>query len=412
MINLIKNKWKIVKLGNIIKIKSSKRIFESEWTSHGVPFYRGRDIVSLGKKEDISPVFISYERYNEIKKKYGVPRIGDILVTAIGTLGQTYVINNNEPIYFKDCTILWFKMNKKLNSFFLNYLFQSNFIKEQIHYSNNLTTVGAYTSDTAKNTFIYLPDISTQVELVKFLDEHCSKIDTEISLLEKKSKLLEEYKQSLIFETVTKGLDKNAEMKDSGIDWIGEIPEHWSVKRVKEIASLEKGKSNEMLDFDEKTVDLLPCIDTNFLRNRESKIMYNKSGRLTNLGDVLILWDGANAGELFINTQKGYLGSTFGKFKNKKNVNNYFLFYYLKGIENYFRNSLVGMGIPHVNANNLKTTSFFHPPYTEQLEIVKFLNLEAKKIDKKIYLINKKIELLKEYKQSLIHEAVTGQLEI
>ncbi len=404
--------WPIVKLGNLIEVRSSKRVLESDWTDVGVPFYRGRDVNKLSKKEDISPVFISHEKYLELKRLTGVPKIGDIIITAIGTLGKIHIVDNEEPFYFKDGTILWFKINNRIRSDYLKFLFLSNVILDQIKYFNNITTVGAYTIDTARNTLIILPDINKQVQISNFLNKNCDKIDNEVALLQQKSILLDEYKNALIYETVTKGLDKNAVMKDSGVEWIGETPNHWKIKRIKEIANVEKGKSNEMFDFDEKNIDLLPCIDTNFLRNRENSIMYNASGRLTNKGDVLILWDGANAGELFINTQKGYLGSTFGRFNNKKSVNSNFLFYYLKGIEKHFRNNLVGMGIPHVNTTKLKTTAFFHPPYEEQLEIVDFLNEKSKKIEKQIELIKKKVELLKEYKQSLIYEAVTGQLEI
>lgn len=306
-----------------------------------------------------------------------------------------------------------FKVKNTVNiKFFLYYILNKSFIEK---INNSVYGIGMprlnwnLFSNFEVIDFCSLPK---QKKIVDFLDAACSKIDNEVSLLEQKSILLDEYKNALIYETVTKGLDKNAEMKYSGVAWIGETPNHWKIKRIKEIANVEKGKSNEMFDFDEKNIDLLPCIDTNFLRNRENSIMYNASGRLTNKGDVLILWDGANAGELFINTQKGYLGSTFGRFNNKKSVNSNFLFYYLKGIEKHFRNNLVGMGIPHVNTTKLKTTAFFHPPYEEQLEIVDFLNEQSKKIEKQIELIKKKVELLKEYKQSLIYEAVTGQLEI
>lgn len=324
---------------------------------------------------------------------------------AKGFIAQKDIIATTELFNFKVKS----NVNKK---FFLYYILNKNFIEK---INNSVYGIGMPRLNW--NLFCNFKiekfcSLNNQNKIVSFLDDKCSKIDKEIDLLEKKSILLDEYKNALIYETVTKGLDKNAEMKDSGIEWIGDIPKHWEIKRIKDIASLEKGKANEMFTFEEKENYYLPCIDTNFLRGRENHIMYNKNGRLTQSGDVLILWDGANAGELFINPEKGYLGSTFGKFIHKKNVNNMFLFYYLKGIEKYFRSNLVGMGIPHVNSTKLKTSIFIYPSYNEQINIVKFLDFETKKIENQIELINKKIELLKEYKQSLIYEAVTGQLDI
>jgi type I restriction enzyme S subunit len=397
-------------------------------------FVRIKDIMSVNR--GASPRPISNTAYFSETGTYGWVRISDVTKSdkhlfnteeRLSDLGASFSVKLDKPTLFLSiagsvgkacinkrpvCIHDGFVYFSSIKNYDINYLFW--FFSNSIIYEG-LGKKGVFLNlniDTIKNILIPKLKIEEQLKISKFLDTQCSKIDTEVSLLQKKSILLDEYKNALIYETVTKGLDKNAEMKDSGVEWIGETPNHWKIKRIKEIANVEKGKSTEMFDFDQKNNNLLPCIDTNFLRNRENSIMYNASGRLTNKGDVLILWDGANAGELFINTQKGYLGSTFGRFNNKKSVNSNFLFYYLKGIEKHFRNNLVGMGIPHVNTTKLKTTAFFHPPYEEQLEIVKFLNDQTKKIEKQIDLINKKVELLKEYKQSLIYEAVTGQLEI
>lgn len=259
-----------------------------------------------------------------------------------------------------------------------------------------------------RNLDFFMPNLPQQTAIANYLDHHTPKIDKELSLLEQKVEKLDEYKQSLIYETVTKGLDKNVLMKDSGIEWIGMIPKHWEVKRVKDVSKLFKGKANEM--FSEPTNNMLPCIDTNFLRNRESSISYNNQGTKINPGKVLILWDGANAGELFLNQNYGYLGSTFGAFNTK--INNKFWYYYLKGIEKNSRNNIIGMGIPHVNGNVLKQTLAIIPSKNEQQQISEYLDEQCLKIDKNKELINKKIELLKEYKQSLIYEAVTGKVEI
>lgn len=400
--------WSLTRIGDLIQITSSKRVFEEDWTNEGIPFYRAREIVLLGKNGYVdNQLFITQEKYNELRKVSGIPKIGDILVTGVGTLGVTYVINNNNPFYFKDGNLIWLKINKKINSYFLSYLFESKIIKEHIINSAPGTTVGTYTITSAKKTEIPYPPIKIQIAIASYLDIETSKIDRKISILEQKFEKLEEYKQSVIFEAVTKGLDSTVSMKNSGIEWVGEIPEHWEIKRIKDISKIKKGKAVET--FFEKKSDMLPSIDTNFLRGRES-ITYCNSGLKVLPEKVLILWDGANAGELFFNKKVGYLGSTFAVLNTK--LNNKFLFYYLKGIEQYSRDNLIGMGIPHVDGNVLKQTVALYPFIKEQNKIVNYLDIELLKIDSKKEIIKNKIELLKEYKQTIIYEAVTGKITI
>src|SRR5699024_9632475 len=92
-----------VKLGELCDISSSRRIFAKEYVDEGIPFYRSKEIIlKHNKKEITDPLFISYDRYEEIKEKYGAPKDGDILLTSVGTLGVPYIVNSKEKFYFKD----------------------------------------------------------------------------------------------------------------------------------------------------------------------------------------------------------------------------------------------------------------------------------------------------------------------
>jgi len=116
-------RWKYSTLENIADIASSKRIFESEYVSEGVPFFRTKEIVELSKGKSISTeLFITEERYNEIKTKYEVPQIGNMLVSAVGTIGVIWVVDTNEPFYFKDGNLLWIRCRVNSNSIFMKYL--------------------------------------------------------------------------------------------------------------------------------------------------------------------------------------------------------------------------------------------------------------------------------------------------
>jgi len=154
-------------LGNICEITSSKRVFESEWQSSGVPFYRAREIVKLSENDSVdNELFISEEMYSKYSQKYGYPQEGDIMVTGVGTLGISYRVRKNDKFYFKDGNIIWLKdFAKGVDSRYVNYLFQSDIVKDQVRNSSAGGTVGPYTITNAKKTKIPLPAFDVQVDL-------------------------------------------------------------------------------------------------------------------------------------------------------------------------------------------------------------------------------------------------------
>ena len=119
--------WDVKKLDNVCNITSSKRIFADEYTNTGIPFYRSKEVIERSKGLPISvELFISEERYNEIKEKFGVPKIGDILITAVGTIGKIWAIDTDNKFYFKDGNLVWLKDidNQLANSCFFRRLLE------------------------------------------------------------------------------------------------------------------------------------------------------------------------------------------------------------------------------------------------------------------------------------------------
>jgi len=160
--------WDIVTLDDVFEIGSSKRVFESQWTDSGVPFYRAREIVKLSKGENIdSPIFISEELYHEYSRKYGVPAEGDMMVTAVGTLGVCYLVKNTDRFYFKDGNTLWFKSRGLCETRFIKDEFATDFIVNQIKGNANAAVVGTFTITNAKKTRVILPPLSLQQEYVR-----------------------------------------------------------------------------------------------------------------------------------------------------------------------------------------------------------------------------------------------------
>ena len=115
--------WEKKRLGDLADISSSKRIFANEYTEIGVPFYRGKEVTEKSKGNEISvELYISEDRYNEIKEAYGVPVVGDILVTAVGTIGDIWVVDSEKPFYFKDGNVLWMKIKNNSHPVYFKYL--------------------------------------------------------------------------------------------------------------------------------------------------------------------------------------------------------------------------------------------------------------------------------------------------
>ena len=155
--------WKIKQLGEVCEIGSSKRVYQSEWTKSGVPFYRAREVVKLAKDGFVNnELFITESLYSQYAKKYGVPEAGDILVTAVGTLGVTYIVKESDRFYYKDGNIICLHLNgSPINSIYLDFCFKTPFVREQIDNWSG-ATVGTFTIIKAKSTRIPLPPLSLQ----------------------------------------------------------------------------------------------------------------------------------------------------------------------------------------------------------------------------------------------------------
>ena len=150
-----------------MNVTSVKRIHQSDWTNSGVRFLRARDIVAAFKNEEPSDyLYISEEKYNECSLLSGKVKIGDLLVTGVGTIGVPMLVNSNKPLYFKDGNIIWFQNENKINNDFLYYSFIGDTIQSFIQESAGTGTVGTYTIESGKKTPIVLPkDLSEQEQI-------------------------------------------------------------------------------------------------------------------------------------------------------------------------------------------------------------------------------------------------------
>ncbi|WKY62087.1 restriction endonuclease subunit S [Pseudomonas aeruginosa] len=163
--------WPIVKLGEIFDITSSKRVHEIDWRNEGVPFYRAREVAVLAKEGRVdNDLFIDESMYEEFKAKYGVPKVGDLLVTAVGTLGKVYAVQESDRFYFKDASVIWLRARQEVDTSYIQHAMNSTDVQRFIQNSSG-ATVGAYTISRANETEIPLPPLPEQKRIAAILDK-------------------------------------------------------------------------------------------------------------------------------------------------------------------------------------------------------------------------------------------------
>lgn len=328
--------------------------------------------------------------------------IGD--VGKIGICTQNFTTNQQNHILY----------NIKNNYIFVYYSLIA--AKKDIKNYSTGNVVEILNANRLGYTKLAIPTVIEQQKIVNYLDHYTSKIDSEISYLEKKSVLLEEYKQSLIFETVTKGLDKNIPMKDSGIEWIGEIPVHWEIKRVSDYFKSTKSITTSGRT-DVLSLTLNGVIEKDLAKNKGLSPESYDTYQIFKKNDLVFkLIDLANyqTSRVGLLEKNGIMSSAYIRLSNKKTIS--YKFSYYQFFDLYLRrvfNQLGGNGVRStISKTDLLKIPFIYTNMQEQQNISNYLDRETLKIDTQHKLMKKKIALLKEYKQSLIYEAVTGKIEI
>jgi type I restriction enzyme S subunit len=192
--------WEVKRLGELFEITSSKRVFQSEWKSEGIPFYRARELAVLGETGRLdNELFITKSLYESFRTAHGVPEVGDMLVTGVGTLGKVYVVRDEQEFYFKDGNIIWFKIRGKVSAEFLRQLYLTKVVMKQITDASAGTTVGTYTISGAKKTEIPFPPLPEQTAIAEVLSD----MDAELVALEQRREKTRALKQGMMQELLT-----------------------------------------------------------------------------------------------------------------------------------------------------------------------------------------------------------------
>ena len=178
--------WEWCYLGDICKVSSAKRVLQQDWKDSGIPFYRAREIAQLSNNETVKEdLFITPELYDELKNKYGVPVTGDLMISAVGTIGKVYIVKESDCFYYKDASVICFsKKEKSIDSKYLKLCLESGFLQNQIYSQSTGTTVDTITINKAQEYLFPLPNIKEQKRIVSKIEELFSYLDTISSNLE------------------------------------------------------------------------------------------------------------------------------------------------------------------------------------------------------------------------------------
>jgi type I restriction enzyme S subunit len=268
-----------------------------------------------------------------------------------------------------------------------------------------------------------LPPSNSIIKIVQFLDEKTDLIDKLISTKERKITLLKEQRKSLINQVITKGLNPNVKMKDSGVEWIGEIPEHWfCVGTNKVYHDLGTGTTPTSDNEDYYSEDGFHWITTTDLNEG---IMYDTLTKISNKsiidypnlrlypsGSIYISMYGGRIGKLGISTFDSYCNQSVCVLPNNDKINVKFYYYWFLGFQELVKNMGRGGGQPNINKEMIKQFPTVKIDLIEQNEITEYLDSKTNDINNLVDLEQKKIDLLKEYRQSLISEVVTGKVKV
>jgi type I restriction enzyme S subunit len=365
-----------------------------------------------------NPRYVSEDFYNKIDK--GIIKKGDILTVKDGaTIGKSMYVENmptekmilNEHVY-----------RIKGNKFFY-YIIISYSTQYQFCMNNQSTAQESITTDTLKTVQFCLPPSFEQTAIANFLDLKTSEIDEIIADKKRLLELYEEEKTAIINQAVTKGLDPNAPMKDSGIEWLGEIPEHWEVKKVKWVHQTTSGgtpKTSDPENYDGhnpwlRTLDLNNDNVYDFEIQITEKALSESSAKVVPANSVLVaMYGGAGtigkSGLLKFNAAINQAicailpnGITIPEYLHYFVI--FFRPYWMVGAEGTRRD-------PNISQDDIKNKKFIFPPIQEQQSIVQHIESECSKIDFKKARTEELIELLTEYRTALISEAVTGKIKV
>ena len=407
--------WKVIRFKNIFK-EINERSFNGEEDLLSVSQFTGvtrkSDKIEDG---DLLTNANSLEGYKIVRKN---DLVSNIMLAWNGSLAFSEFDGITSPAY----SVYRVKTND--NNRFLHYLVRSEAYKAEFKRNSSgviESRLRLYTDDFF-SIYSLIPTKEEQTAIANFLDDKTAKIDQAIAIKEKEIVLLKERRQILIQKAVTKGLDPNVKMKDSGVDWIGEIPKHWEVRKLKSLSTKIGDGLHGTPDYDDEGEYYFingNNLGGNYISVSEitKKVNFNefkKNRKELSEKSILLSINGTIGNVAFYRNELVMLGKSVCYVNLTNDVNKKFLAFYFKSqsFKEYCEVVLSGSTIYNLSLHSVANTKISLPFLEEQTEIVSYLEKIEEKISKAISLKQQEIEKLKEYKTVLIDNVVTGKVKV
>lgn len=390
-----------------------------------------KDILSLTAKQGVVPLSEKEGGGNKPKEDFTAYKLAypnDIVINSMnilsGSVGLSKYFGCVSPVYY-----MLRPFNDNFDVRYFNYIFQTKVFQLSLFGLGNGILIkesgnGKFNTIRMRipmekfgNLLIPVPNEKEQIKISNYLDTKCSEIDATAEDIQKEISLLEEYKKSVITEAVTKGLNPDAEMKDSGIEWIGEIPKDWDIHPV--YAYFEEGKTKNYRMQEQNLLSLSygriirKDINTNGGLLPASFNTYN----VVEAGDIIIRPTDLQNDKRSLRTglvkEQGIITSAYIDLRPKKDVNSEYYHYLLHSYDiiKVFYN--MGNGVRQgLNYSEFAKLLLLEPAQAEQQQIVDYLNAQCSEIDALIADKKRQLDILADYKKSLIYENVTGKKEV
>ncbi|OFS52189.1 MULTISPECIES: restriction endonuclease subunit S [unclassified Staphylococcus] len=415
--------WKIHRFKNILQNRNLKN--KPKVTDTILSLTKDRGVIPYSEKGDVG------NRSKEDITKYNLAFPEDIVMNSmnviIGSVNISKYTGAVSPVYY-----VFYPKNKNINIYFYNMLFQTR------EFQNSLKGIGngilehrmRIPLNKLNNIRLPLPEYKEQLKIVDFLDKAIININNIITQTYHSIEELKKYKQSLITEAVTKGLDSTVEMKDSGIEPMVNVPKHWKINKIKYLFELYGGLNitkKNLIDtgipvinygeihskygfhFDLR-YDVVQKVDSHYLEYKNS---------LINQGDFIFAdtsedIEGSGNFTCYLNEEMCFAGSHTIILKSKKFINYFYFSYLFESLlfRSQIQKKVEGIKVYSITQRILKSLILFEPPAEEQQQIVEYLDDKVSTIDNLIKDKTKVIEELENYKKSLIYEYVTGKKEV
>lgn len=424
--------WEVKRLKHLIVSKTGFAFPSDKFLEEGIPLVRITDLNENGlvmiEKSPKLPV-----KYKKYIHDYGLMKNDILFAMTGGTIGKVAIFNEDiEAVLNQRVCLFRIKSNglRKVIYYWMLTKYWKNYI--------DLKSIGGAQPNISDSTVLNLkisinPNLSEQEKIAQFLDDKTTKIDKAISIKQQQIELLKERRQILIHQAVTKGVKTlhATSLRDSGVEWIGEIPEGWEVKKLKAHFQLSKGLTITKENLEDEgiwcvnygeihskfgfevnpKIHKLKCVSVEYLKQNTNSLLNNGDFVFADTSEDI---EGSGNFTYLNSSERTFAGYHTVIARPNENIYSRFLAYEFDSqiFRNQIRAKVKGVKVFSITQTILKELQIWIPPISEQIEISNYLDNATTKIATAISLKEQEIEKLKEYKSSLINDVVTGKVKI